>query len=171
MAQGTLRKLGVLVALATVFAAGCSKSAADYVKSGDAFAKDGKHREALIEFRNAVQKEATNGEARLKLAETHEKLGEIPQAFREYIRAADLLQKDPAVQIKAGTYLLLAGRNDDAKVRAERALADRPQERRGAVAARQRVCRPEGPRQRGQADRGGDRARRRPAIAGTRAWG
>lgn len=126
MAPGTLRKLGVLVALATVFAAGCSKSAAEYVKSGDAFAKEGKHREALIEFRNAVQKEATNGEARLKLAETHEKLREIPQAFREYIRAADLLQKDAAVQIKAGTYLLIAGRNEDAKVRAERALAIEP---------------------------------------------
>ena len=122
MAQGTLRKLGALVVLASVFAAGCSKSAADYVKSGDAFATDGKPREALIEYRNAVQKEATNGEARLKLAETHEKLGEIPQAFREYVRAADLLQKDVAVQVKAGTFLLLAGRSEDAKVRAELSL-------------------------------------------------
>src|SRR5918993_125490 len=126
MAQGTCRKLGVLLALATVVATGCAKSAADYVKSGDAFAKDGKHREALIEFRNAVQKEATHGDARLKLADTHEKLGEIPQAYREYVRAADLLPKNVAVQIKAGTYLLLAGRNDDAKVRAERALAVEP---------------------------------------------
>jgi len=126
MAQGTMRKLGALVVLASAFAAGCSKSAADYVKSGDAFAKDGKPREALIEYRNAVQKEATNGQARLKMAETHEKLGEIPQAFREYVRAADLLQKDAAVQVKAGTFLLLAGRTEDAKVRAERALAVDP---------------------------------------------
>jgi Tfp pilus assembly protein PilF len=126
MAQGTMRKLGAMVVLASVCATGCSKSAADYVKSGDAFAKDGKSREALIEYRNAVQKEATNGQARLKLAETHEKLGEVPQAFREYIRAADLLPKDVAVQVKAGTFLLMAGRNDEAKARAERALAADP---------------------------------------------
>lgn len=121
-----LEKFGVLLALATMLVAGCSKSAADYVKSGDAFAKDGKYREALIEYRNAVQKEATNGEARLKLAETHEKLNEGPQAFREYVRAADLLPKDALVQVKAGTLLLVVGRNDDAKVRAERALAIDP---------------------------------------------
>ena len=117
------RTVGAAVALMCVLAAGCSKSAADYVKSGDAFAASGKHREALIEYRNAVQKEAVNGEARLKLAQTHEKLGEVGQAFREYVRAADLLPRDAALQVRAGTMLLIAGRNEDAKVRAERALA------------------------------------------------
>lgn len=119
-----MRHIGsTLIVVALLAAAGCSRSASDYLKSGDEFAAAGKTREALIEYRNAVNKEATNGAARLKLAETHEKLGELPQAFREYIRAADLLPNDVAIQVKAGTLLLLAGRNEDAKVRAERALA------------------------------------------------
>lgn len=122
MAFGTRHLAGAVVMVGLLATAGCSKSAGDYLKSGDEFAAAGKTREALIEYRNAVNKEAANGEARLKLAETHEKLGEIPQAFREYIRAADLLPKDAKLQIKAGTLLLLAGRNEDAKVRAERAL-------------------------------------------------
>jgi tetratricopeptide (TPR) repeat protein len=126
--MGTLKTsvLGSLVVLVGLLATGCSKSAADYVKSGDEFAAAGKTREALIEYRNAVQKEAANGPARLKLAQTHEKLGEIPQAFREYVRAADLLPKDAALQVKAGMLLMIAGRNEDAKVRAERALAVDP---------------------------------------------
>ena len=118
----SIRKLAGLVALAGILTAGCSKSANDYVKSGDAFAQQGKHREALIEYRNAVQKEAANGEARLKLAQTYEKLGEIVPAFGEYVRAADLLPKDAKLQVKAGTLLLMAGRDEDAKVRAQRAL-------------------------------------------------
>jgi tetratricopeptide (TPR) repeat protein len=126
--MGTLKNavLGSLLVTVGLFATGCSKSAADYVTSGDEYAKQGKTREALIEYRNAVQKEAANGPARLKLAETHEKLGEIPQAFREYVRAADLLPKDAALQVKAGMLLMIAGRNEDAKVRAERALAVDP---------------------------------------------
>jgi hypothetical protein len=56
MVERHFGKLCGVLALTAMFAAGCSKSAADYMKSGDAFAKEGKHREALIEYRNAVQR-------------------------------------------------------------------------------------------------------------------
>lgn len=110
------------VLVGVVALAGCSKSADEYVTSGDAFVADGKHAEAIVEYQNAIQQDATDGEARLKLARSYEALGQLPQAFREYVRAADLLPDNAEVQVRAGTFLLLGGQFEEAKARAQQAL-------------------------------------------------
>jgi tetratricopeptide (TPR) repeat protein len=84
-----------------------------------------KYNEAIIELRNAVQIDARFGEARYQLAEAYAQVGDAEGAFREYVRAADLLP-DPNVQLKAGMLLLLSGRHEDAKARAEKVLATEP---------------------------------------------
>ena len=66
------------------------------------------------------------GPARLGLARSHEKLGNCPGALAEYVRAADLLPDDRALQVTAGNYLLSARRFDEAKARAEAVLAVDP---------------------------------------------
>jgi putative PEP-CTERM system TPR-repeat lipoprotein len=96
-----------------------------FTQSGDAYAAQGKIAEAIIEYRNALDQEATTGDVRIKLAEAYLRHGEPAQAAEEYIRAADLMP-DPAVQIKAGRVLLLGRRFDDARVRAQKALANDP---------------------------------------------
>ena len=63
---------------------------------------------------------------RQKLAELFLKRGELASGLGEYIRAADLLPADSAVQLKAGNLLLLAGQFDDAKARAEKVLESAP---------------------------------------------
>jgi tetratricopeptide (TPR) repeat protein len=93
-----------------------------FEKSGDAFAAQGKTAEAIIEYRNALEKEPKAGEVRVKLAEAYLKTGDAVKAVQEYARAADLLP-GAEVQIKSGNLLLLARRFDDAKARAEKALA------------------------------------------------
>src|SRR5262245_49630256 len=93
-----------------------------YAKSGDTYAAAGKNAEAIIQYRNALDKEPKAGDVRLKLADAYLKQGEVAKGVQEYIRAADVVS-DPAVQLKAGSLLLMAGRFDDAKVRAEKVLA------------------------------------------------
>jgi len=96
-----------------------------YAKSGDEYAAAGKTAEAIIEYRNALEKEPRAGDVRVKLAEAYLKMGEAGKAAQEYIRAADVVS-DSAIQLKAGTLLLLGGRFDDAKGRAEKVLASDP---------------------------------------------
>ena len=92
------RSLSVLV-VATLWVAGCSMSPEArkqrFLESGDAYFKDGKIAEAVIEYRNAVQIDGRFGPARLGLARSHEKLGQLPRALAEYVRAADLERPDP----------------------------------------------------------------------------
>jgi len=92
-----------------------------FAKSGDAFVASGKIPEAIIEYRNALEKDPKAGDVRVKLAEAYLKAGDGGKAVQEYARAADLLP-DPQIQVKAGNLLLLARKFDDAKARAEKAL-------------------------------------------------
>ena len=96
-----------------------------YAKNGDAYAAKGKIAEAIIEYRNALDKDPRAGDVRTKLAEAYLNQGEVGKAIEEYVRAADVLP-DAAVQLRAGKLLLLARRSDDAKVRAEKALGVEP---------------------------------------------
>jgi putative PEP-CTERM system TPR-repeat lipoprotein len=112
-----------LIVALCVAAASCSKSAKSYFDSGNQYVAQKKLKEAAIEYKNAVQQDPNFGEARYKLAETLVELGDMPGAFREYVRAADLLPANKDAQLKAGTFLLLGGRFEDAKVRAQKVLA------------------------------------------------
>jgi len=106
---------------------GCSKkdpeaAKLEYLRSGDAYAARHQDREAVVEYRNAIQQDPRYGEARLKLAEAYMRLGDAPNAYREAVRAADLLPDNVKAQITAGNLLLIGGQFEDAKTRAERAL-------------------------------------------------
>src|SRR6478672_2212597 len=114
----------LIIVTVLVAAAACSRDpkvrSASYIKSGDARLAKGQLAEAIIEYRNAVQADPVGGEARLKLAESYGKAGDGINAAKEYVRAADLLPNRVDVQLKAGALLLVSGRYDDAKVRADK---------------------------------------------------
>jgi putative PEP-CTERM system TPR-repeat lipoprotein len=115
--------LGVMAASLAACSKDPDQAKAEYLASGDRLAAEGKHREAIVEYRNAIQQDARFGEARLKLADAYLAVSEPANAFREYVRAADLMPDDLDVQVKAGTFLLLAGQFEDARARAEKVLA------------------------------------------------
>jgi tetratricopeptide (TPR) repeat protein len=115
--------LGTAVVLVAVAVAGCSRSAQSHLDRGDAYLKQGKIDAAVLEFRGAVQKDPMLAPARLKLADAYLRQGNGAGAFGEYVRAADLLPKDADAQLKAGSLLLMAGRAEEAKARADKALA------------------------------------------------
>ena len=122
-----------MIRLLTTFAAvlvlvGCSNEAAKrrHLENGIRLLESGRVQDAIIELSNAVDRDELWGEARYKLAEAYAANGEIDRAFREYVRAADLLPRDEAAQLKAATYLLLVGQHEDARTRAERVLERNP---------------------------------------------
>src|SRR5512147_2257908 len=98
----------------------------EYVKSGDSYAARNALADASLQYRNAIALDPNFGEARFKLAETYAKLGDIAGASREYVRAADLLPADGQAQLRAGQVLLRFRKFEDAKARADRALALAP---------------------------------------------
>ena len=121
--------VAVLALLGSVTAS-CSRDPkavkARAVQKADKYLAGGKTAEAVIEYRNAIQADPLDGELRLKLADLYANVGSMPLAVGEYIRAADLMLDRPDIQVKAGNLLLLGGRFDDAKVRAEKSLAVAP---------------------------------------------
>jgi putative PEP-CTERM system TPR-repeat lipoprotein len=121
------RGLGLLLILAAL---GCQTdpnvAKQEYLKSGDRYVEEQKYSEAIVQYRNALQQDPKFGEARYKLAETYAKVGDVNSAFREYVRAADLLPNDIDLQVKTATLLLLTRQFEDAKKRAEMALDKDP---------------------------------------------
>ncbi len=97
-----------------------------FLAAGDRFASQRQFKEAVLEYRNAVQIDPMFAEARTRLAASYEQSGDRANAFREYVRAADLSPTDVALQLKAAAYLLGAGRVDDALQRAEAVLKQQP---------------------------------------------
>jgi putative PEP-CTERM system TPR-repeat lipoprotein len=98
----------------------------EYLESGNRYFKQKKYNESIVEYRNAIQQDPKFGEARFQLAEAYQAINDLPNALREYARAADLLPNDTRAQLKAGDFLLLAGRYEDAKARAERVVKSDP---------------------------------------------
>src|SRR5262245_18994055 len=128
----SLRTLLLLTAAIAAFTIACSKdpevAKREYVRSGDAYAAKKQYSEAIIEYRNAVKQDPRFAEARSKLADAYFTVGDGGNAYREYIRAADLLPNDLTAQLKAGEMLLVGKRYEDAKARADAALALSPQD-------------------------------------------
>jgi len=89
---------------------------------GDAYLSQNKFKEAIIEYRNAINADPKAAEPHEKLAEAYVRDRESREAFREFIAAADLMPSNVAYQVRAGEALLLTGKFAEARRRAEIAL-------------------------------------------------
>jgi tetratricopeptide (TPR) repeat protein len=94
-----------------------------YFANGQRHLASGDAAEAIIELRNAIGADENWGEARFLLAQAYEADGQPERAYREYLRAADLLPAEPRAQLKAAHYLLLARQFPEALVRARQVLS------------------------------------------------
>jgi len=105
-----------------------------HFEQGNTYAAQKRDDFAVIEYANAVRIDPKFGEARLKLAETYERMGNVQAAFPEFIRAADALPDNRDAQLKATALLLLARRFEDAKTRASAMLAKNPKDVQALIA-------------------------------------
>ena len=123
-----LRNAAIIFVMALVFSAcgnGGNVTARrdDHLKRGDQFLANKQAKEAIIEYLSAVQLDKLHGPAHQKLGEAYLQGQNPEKAFAEFVRAADLLPNDLSAQLRAGQILLIAGRYDDARGRAEKVLA------------------------------------------------
>lgn len=120
--------VGLLVFATGVMA--CSKDPQaelrQHMEQGDRYTDKKAYAEAILEYRIAVTADPNSGQARFKLAKAHESSGDLQNAYREYVRAADLLPNDPDAQLSAGRMLIGAKQYPEARQRAEAVLARNP---------------------------------------------
>ena len=117
-----------VVALAAVLTACASpeQKKAKKLDAGNALAAQKKYAEAIIEYKNAIKIDQQFGEAHLQLAKAYEETKDYARALKSYVRAADLMPENADVQLAAARLLVLAGKFEDAKARAEGVLARDP---------------------------------------------
>jgi tetratricopeptide (TPR) repeat protein len=99
-----------------------------HLERGNEYVAQGRDQFAVVEYASAVKLDPMFGEARLKLAETHERMNNLRAAYPEYVRAADALPDNREAQIKATDALLKSGRFDDARARAAVLLEKNPKD-------------------------------------------
>jgi tetratricopeptide (TPR) repeat protein len=117
----------LIAVVATLLLSGaCRNSPADHIKRAEGFTGQKKYKEAILEYRAALQQNAQLGDARLKLADLYAQLDDTANAYREYIRAADTLPDNADAQLKAGAMLLMGNRLAEAKAKAETVLKVSP---------------------------------------------
>ena len=97
-----------------------------YFGRGNAALEKKQYAEAILAYRNVLKIDPLHAPARQKLAEAYAGNGDLGNAAREAIRAADLLPKDAAAQLTAARFLLTGRQFDDAAARARRALEISP---------------------------------------------
>src|SRR5262245_32770401 len=95
------------IVVALFCSAACSRDpqarARKYAASGDAYAGKQQPNQALIEYKRAVQAKPDWPEAHYKLAKAYDAQGDLPNAYREYARTADLEPSNIEAQMHAGT--------------------------------------------------------------------
>jgi tetratricopeptide (TPR) repeat protein len=114
-----------VVLCAAALLVGCAR-ARTIGQAGDAAIEAKDYRRAVVEYRLDVAAQPQSGELRRKLAMAYELSGNIQASATEYVRAADLLPNDPKAQLDAAARLLLTGKFEDAKTRAEVVLKAEP---------------------------------------------
>src|SRR5262245_54789384 len=95
MAKRTAVAIGILLGV-TLAAGACRKkeNAADHVRAANGYFDRSQYREAIVEYRRALQIDPRIGDARLKLGDAYSATNEPVNAIKEYIRAADLLPEN-----------------------------------------------------------------------------
>src|SRR5947207_10416452 len=105
------RSLLIVASILTIGACDQTKRYTDqeHVQRAKDFQAQGKPDSAVIELKNALQKNPKNAEARLQLGEIYAQLGFGEQAELELKRAKELGVDDEALKLHMGQALLLQG--------------------------------------------------------------
>ncbi len=107
----------LVVLIASMASSACSKEAkiARYLERGDQYLKEGKTREAIIEFLNVIQLDESNREATARLATTLYDTGQFGPAFQYLQRAVEFNPDDLEARVRLATLYLYSGRTEEAR--------------------------------------------------------
>ena len=97
-----------------------------YLESGQRYSAEGKDREAVIQFSNALKIDKNFADAHYALAQAYAHMGALSAAFGELLRTVDLQPTNYKARIDLGNMLLAGGRIDDAQAQANAVMAAQP---------------------------------------------
>ena len=124
----TLCRLVLAALLGTAVLAGCGKeSAADLIRSARDYQAKGQHPAAIIQLKNAIQKQPENGEARLLLGQSSLAIGDSASAEKEFRRAIEYGQSPAVVVPLLAQAMLEAGEVDKVVAEFSQRKLDEPQ--------------------------------------------
>jgi tetratricopeptide (TPR) repeat protein len=114
----------VLALLLAVVCGACAKPDTEAARreamaSGDRYAAEGRPREAIIEYRKAIQIDSNRAAAHRKLAQLYLDVDDPARALESFSRAADLDPGDTVSQIQAIRLLIAGGEFERARWRAQ----------------------------------------------------
>jgi len=119
---------------------GCSRSPQKYLASGDTYFKAGKYSEAVLQYRNAVERDPKLAKAHFQLAEAYLAMGNSQAAFKELQSTIDLDPGNVQAQTQYASMLLMTRNYDDAKSRVDKILVTDPNNSTVHAVAGQRLA-------------------------------
>jgi tetratricopeptide (TPR) repeat protein len=123
--------------LLAVFFTACSSSpeelAARHTRRGDEYLRNGKFKEAVIEYKNAVKAEPENASLRLKLAGAALSAKDVRTAYQEYQKTVELDPQNFEAMGKLGEIYVLSGKTVEASRIADTLVKRRPQSPEGYI--------------------------------------
>jgi tetratricopeptide (TPR) repeat protein len=112
MSRSVLLRLLAVVFVVSAFFSGCTRDPnvrkQKFLESGNRYAKQGKLREAAIQYANALQIDPRFAEAHYQLGETSLKLKDYNRAYAELARATDLAPGNYSAQADLANLLISA---------------------------------------------------------------
>ncbi len=92
----------ILCALACTFLVGCGKSTAQYIDRGNRLFASGQYGDATLNYRNAIKKSPTSGEAYYRLGLGLVKQNQIGEAYQAFNHAVQLSPRNIPAKIQFG---------------------------------------------------------------------
>jgi len=92
----------ILCALAGLFLVGCGKSTAQYIDRGNQLFGSGQYGDATINYRNAIKKSPTSGEAYYRLGLALLKQNQVLEAYQAFNHAVQLNPKNIPAKVQFG---------------------------------------------------------------------
>jgi tetratricopeptide (TPR) repeat protein len=125
-----MSRCAVLLLMATVLAAGCSRSPeaqkARHLERGDQYLQKGQNREAVIEYSNVLRIDPNDARAGRQLGLAHYQLGEFGRAFPYLVKASELEPDNADLRLKLARVYLLSRRPVEAQAHVATVLGKEP---------------------------------------------
>ena len=120
----------VVLFVAAVFLAGChgdpNVRKQKYLESGKRYSADGKYRESVIQYSNALKIDKNFADAHYELAQAYLHLGQFNAAYGELSRTVELQPTNYKARLDLGSLSLAGGKPDLAQAQADAILAAQP---------------------------------------------
>jgi tetratricopeptide (TPR) repeat protein len=120
----------LMLVLSFAFLSGCHRDPNvrkhKYLESGQRFSDQGKDKEAIIQFSNALKIDKNFADAHFALAKTYLHMGAMNAAFGEFQKTVNLQPSNSKARLDLGNIFLAGGKVDDAQAQAAAVLQAQP---------------------------------------------